>query len=244
MKAMILAAGLGKRLGDITKNVPKALVEINGKSILKIAVEKVASHGFDDIIVNVHHFAAIVEKEIEFLTKKGFRISVSDERELLLETGGGLYKARWFFDNNPFLIYNADIITDLDLTSLYSFHIENKGLASLAVRNRHGSRFFLVDSEGKIRGWRNKATGEQIIISTKQENLSELAFSGIHVVNPEIFSYMHDGVYTMTSLYLNLAANHKISTFRHDEGFWADIGTPENLENVRKHYAKNLWQEK
>ena len=244
MKAMILAAGLGKRLGDVTKKVPKALVEINGKSILQIAVEKVTSHGFDDVIVNVHHFAGLVEKEIEFLTKKGFRISVSDERELLLETGGGLYKARWFFDSNPFLIYNADIITDLDLTSLYSFHIENKGLASLAVRNRPGNRFFLVDSEGIVRGWCNKATGEEIITGIRQDSLSELAFSGIHVVNPEIFSYMNDGIYTMTSLYLKLAAEHKISTFRHDEGFWADIGTPENLENVRKQYGKNLWQAK
>lgn len=237
MKAMILAAGLGKRLGEITKNIPKVLVKIYGKSILQIAVEKVASHGFDDIIVNVHHFAGKVEKEIEFLRKKGYHISVSDERELLLETGGGLFKARWFFDNNPFLIYNADIITDLDLTALYRFHLENRGLASLAVRNRPGDRFFLVDSEGTIRGWCNKATGEEIIIGIRPDNLSEIAFSGIHVVNPEIFRYMDDGIYTITSLYLELATDNKISTFRHDNGFWADIGTPENLENVRKYFA-------
>ena len=109
MKAMIFAAGLGKRLGNITKDTPKALVDINGKSILRRIVEKVTSHGFSDIIVNVHHHAGLVEKEIEKLVSEGFQISVSDERDLLLETGGGLYKAKWFFDDRPFLLYNSDI---------------------------------------------------------------------------------------------------------------------------------------
>jgi NDP-sugar pyrophosphorylase family protein len=238
MKAMIFAAGLGLRLGKITTKIPKALVRINGKSILQIAVEKITNHGFDDIIVNVHHFADKVEKEIDFLRKKGYRISVSDEKELLLETGGGLYKARWFFDNNPFLLYNVDIITDLDLTAFYRFHTENKGLASLAVRNRSDNRFFIVDNEGLIRGWCNKATGEEIISGSRPDKLSEIAFSGVHVVKPEIFDYMNDGIYSMTTLYLRLAANHRISTFRHDEGFWADIGTSENIEVVRKYFTK------
>ena len=236
MKAMIFAAGVGKRLGELTTSLPKALIEINRKTVLRLAVEKLTTHGFNDIIVNVHHLADMVEKEIESLRKSGYNITVSDERDLLLETGGGLFKARWFFNNNPFVLYNTDIVTDLNLTSLYRFHLEKIGIASLAVRNRPGNRFFLIDSEGKIRGWRNKSTGEEVIAGGIPDGLAEIAFSGIHMVNPEIFNYMEEGIYTMTTLYLKLASDQRIYTFRHDEGFWADIGTKENLEIVRKYY--------
>jgi NDP-sugar pyrophosphorylase family protein len=234
MKAMIFAAGLGKRLGKLTENIPKALVEINGRSILQVAIEKAVSHGFDDIIVNVHHFADKVEEEISGLRKMGFNIAISDERNLLLETGGGLFKARWFFDEKPFLLYNTDIITDLDLSVLYSYHIENSGIATLAVRNRPGNRLLLVDDSGLLKGWRNKSAGEEILVSQDSGDLHETGFSGIHVVNPEIFQYMEDGVYSLTPLYLKLAQKHRILTYNHDAGYWADIGTPENLEKIRK----------
>lgn len=239
MKAMIFAAGIGKRLGKLTWNIPKALIEINDKTVLRLAVEKLTAHGFNDIIVNIHHFADMVEREIESLRKSGYSITVSDERDLLLETGGGLFKARWFFDNNPFLLYNTDIITDLDLTSFYRFHLKKRGMASLAVRNRPGNRFFLTDSSGIIRGWRNKITGDEVIAGGIPDGLTEIAFSGIHIVNPEIFNYMEDGIYTMTTLYLRLASDQRIYTYRHDEGFWADIGTSENLEIVRKYFSKD-----
>src|ERR1035437_10138332 len=150
MKAMIFAAGLGTRLGKISETTPKALVDIGGKTILQHAVEKCSAHGFNDIIINVHHFADMVEKEVARLIKMGYRISVSDEREKLLENGGGLYKARSFFDRNPFLLYNVDIISDLDLTALYRFHIEKKGLASLAVRHRPGGRIFFFVFNAQI----------------------------------------------------------------------------------------------
>jgi len=239
MKAMIFAAGLGKRLGEITKEIPKALIEIGGKSILKIAVENLAGRGFDDIVVNIHHFADQVENEIELLRKEGFHISVSDERDQLLETGGGLFKARWFFDQRPFLLYNTDIITDLDINAFYRFHIEKKGLATLAVKKREDNRFFLVDRQGLMKGWCNKATGEEIIAGERTEKFSEMAFSGIHVANPVIFDYMDEGIYSMTTLYLRLAADHKIQTFSHDEGFWIDIGTSDSLEKARKYYRKD-----
>jgi NDP-sugar pyrophosphorylase family protein len=234
MKAMILAAGKGTRLGKITESIPKALVDINGKTALQIAVERCSEHGFNDIIINVHHFADMVEDEVKRLNKIGFRISVSDERDMLLETGGGLYKARGFFDKDPFLIYNVDIISDLNLSSLYNYHLEKKGLATLAVRNRPGNRFYLIDRSGLICGWRNRSTGEQIITSATEKELSEIAFSSMHIVEPEIFNYMSEGVYTMTTLYLKLAAEHNIFTYRDDEGYWSDIGTPESLEYVRK----------
>ena len=238
MKAMILAAGKGTRLGKITESIPKALVDINGKTALQFAVEKCSAHGFNDIILNVHHFAEMVEVEVKRLNKMGFRISVSNEREMLLETGGGLYKARGFFDKDPFLIYNVDIISDLDLSALYNYHLEKKGLATLAVRNRTGNRFYLINKSGLIRGWRNRSTGEQILTSATEEELSEIAFSGMHIVEPEIFKYMSEGVYTMTTLYLKLAAEHKIFTFGDDKGYWGDIGTPENLEYIRKLFEK------
>ena len=239
MKAMIFAAGLGKRLGKITETIPKALVDINGKTALQMAVEKCSAHGFNDIIINVHHFADMVEDDIRRLNNMGFRISVSDERERLLENGGGLFKAREFFDKSPFLLFNVDIISDLDLSSLYKFHLEKKGLATLAVRHRTGKRFYLIDKEGLIRGWRNRFTGEQIFAGPALEDLSEIAFSSIHIAEPEIFNYMTEGVYSFTTLYLKLAEEHIIYTLKHDEGYWFDIGTPENLEDVRKFIGNN-----
>jgi len=200
MKAMIFAAGLGKRLGKITENIPKALVEINGKTALHLAVEKCSEHGFGDIIINVHHFADMVEDEANRLIKMGFRIMVSDERDGLLETGGGF------------------------LEVLYRYHLEKQGLVTLAVRKRPGKRFYLVDESGLIRGWRNNETGEQILTSTSSEGLTELAFSSMHIVQPEIFNYMNEGIYTMTNLYLRLAKEHNIFTLRCDEGYWVDIG--------------------
>ncbi len=234
MKAMIFAAGMGRRLGRITESIPKALVDINGKTVLQRAIEKCSLAGFDDIIINVHHFADQVENEVRKLNKAGFRISVSDERDGLLENGGGLYKAKDFFDTEPFLLYNVDIISDLDLSSLYRLHIEKKGLATLAVRHRPGKRFLLIDKDGQMRGWRNIYTGEQIPPDIHSEGLSEIAFSSMHIVEPEIFNYMHEGIYSMITLYLNLLPDHNIYTWKHDEGYWVDIGTPESLEYVRE----------
>jgi N-acetyl-alpha-D-muramate 1-phosphate uridylyltransferase len=239
MKAMILAAGLGTRLGRITEKIPKALVEINGKTALHLAVENATKHGFDDIIINVHHYADLVENEVARLNKSGFRISVSDERDGLLETGGGLYKARDFFDKNPFLLLNVDIVTDFNLSDLLKFHLQKKGIAALSVRHRTGNRFFLINDEGIIKGWRNRATGEQILACDSAEGLREIAFSGIHIIDPEIFNYMHEGKYTMTDIYLKLASDHNIFTLRDDNGYWGDIGSPESLEYIRKMLDKN-----
>lgn len=231
---MIMAAGKGTRLGKITETIPKVLVDINGKSLLQLAVETCTRYGFDEIIVNVHYLADKVEEEIKRLNRSGYRITVSDERDLLLENGGGLYKARGFFDKKPFLVYNADIVTDLDLSALYRFHKKNKGLATLAVRNRKGNRFLLVNSGGVLKGWCNKATGEKILAGDVNEELSEVGFSSMQIIDPEIFNYMHDGIYTVVSLYLDLAPSHKIFTYRCDDGYWFNVGTPEDLENVRK----------
>ena len=234
MKAMIMAAGKGTRLGKITETIPKVLVDINGKSLLQMAVETCTRYGFDDIIVNVHYMADMVEKEINRLNGLGFRITVSDERELLLENGGGLYNAKDFFNNDPFLVFNADIVTDLDLSSLYTYHLNKNGLATLAVRNRGGNRFLMINSEGLLKGWCNKTSGEEIIAVGGNEELSVIGFSSIQIIDPEIFKFMKEGIYTVVSLYLELASSHKIYTYRCDDGYWFNVGTPEELEKVRE----------
>jgi len=237
MKAMIMAAGKGTRLGNITDTIPKVLLEINGKSLLRLAVENCTASGFGDIIINVHYMADMVGDEIKKLRHDGFRITISDERDQLLETGGGLFRARDFFDENPFLLCNADTITDLDLGKLYRFHQAEKGLATLAVRHREGKRYLLTDRDGLMKGWINKVTGERIIACEEDEPLSEIAFSGRHIIDPRIFSFMTDGAYTMTALYLHLAEEHRIVTYLEDGGYWLTVGTPEDLENARKFFS-------
>jgi len=238
MKALIFAAGLGTRLGDLTAEKPKALMDINGKTALRIAVEKLTSSGFDDIIVNVHHHPDKMKEEIERLRKDGFRITISDETEKLLDTGGGLYKAKQFFSDQPFLCYCVDIFTDIDLKALYENHLSGGALATLAVRHRPGNRFLLVDRKGRMRGWCNIATHEEILTVDSRKGLEEIAFSGIHVISPQIFDKMPEGIYTMTAIYLMLAGKNVINTFRHDEGYWFDCGTPANLDKIRLHIMK------
>jgi len=238
MKAMIFAAGLGTRLGEITKQIPKALVDINGKTALRIAVEKLTAAGFNDIIVNVHHHPDAMCSEIDSLRKEGFSITVSDETGELLDTGGGLFHARDFFDDKPFLVYNVDIFTDIDLESMYRHHIASSSLATLAVRHRKGNRMLLIDKKGRVRGWCNNETKEEISSLESRKGLEEIAFTGIHVISPDIFSLMQEGVYSMTSLYLMLAGRNYIDSYLYDDGYWFDCGTPANLEKIRRHLLK------
>ncbi|MBP8959085.1 MAG: NTP transferase domain-containing protein [Bacteroidales bacterium] len=236
LKTMIFAAGLGTRLKDITNDIPKALVVLNGKTALQIAVEKATQYGFGDIIVNIHHHAGLMRAEAERLNKLGYRITLSDESDLLLETGGGLYKAKWFFDERPFLIYNVDIITSLDINKLYKFHIEKNGIATLAVKNRPDIKYFLIGDNDLLAGWCNTSTAEEIIVRNAGE-LKKTGFSGIHIANPEIFSYMKEGIYSMTSFYLELARIRDIYAFKHEEDYWFNIGTPQELEEVRRFFS-------
>lgn len=233
MKAMIFAAGLGTRLGEISREKPKALVDINGKTALEIAAERVTSAGFNDIMVNVHHHPALMNEEIERLRSKGYKISVSDETDGLLDTGGGLYKVRHFFNDGPFICYNVDIFTDLDIRELYDHHNKTGALATLAVRHRTGNRFLLVDGNGRMRGWCNKATHEEILTTGSRKGLSEIAFSAIQIVSPSMFEMMPEGIYSMISILLMLAGKNRIMTYLHDSGYWFDCGTPENLNRIR-----------
>jgi len=222
-KAMILAAGLGTRLYPLTKSRPKALVEFHGKPLLQIMIENLIKFGFNDIIINIHHFPKMV---IEFLEKNknfGANISLSDETELLLETGGGLKKASWFFDSGSFLVHNVDVITDIDLNELYMYHVSSGNLGTLAVMERETTRALLVNERDQLCGWKNNVSGETIM-ARSSPHLKEVGFSGIYVLDPEIFTLMDEtGSFSILHVFLRLAKNHNIGVFQH-HGKWKDMG--------------------
>ncbi len=232
MKAMIFAAGLGTRLRPITNDRPKALAEIQGTPILEMVIRRLINYGFNEIIVNVHHFA---DKVMEFLNSKnnfGINLQISDERGKLLDTGGGLKKASWFFDDNePFLVHNVDTLTDIDLLDYYNYHKNNNALATLLVRHRPGSRFFLFDENKRLCGWENVLTKEKILASNANRNLEQIAFSCLHIIDPKIFKLIdEDGCFSIIDVYLRLARAHKIMGYVDDKSYWLDIGTPEKLQ--------------
>jgi len=236
---MIFAAGLGTRLRPLTNNKPKALVEINGKTLLEITIQKLILSGFDEIIVNVHHFAGQV---IDFLKqyKTTARIEISDEWDLLLDTGGGLKKTAWFFnDNKPFLLHNVDIISDIDLTILYKAHLKNNdALATLAVNHRKSTREFLIDENNILTGWRNVHTGEKKISRSSTEKPQPVSFCGIHIINPAIFSLItEEGAFSITDLYLRLAVQHNILAYDTGNDKWIDVGTQKKLEQAGKMFV-------
>lgn len=227
MKAMIFAAGLGTRLRPLTNNLPKALVPYKGKPLLQVVIEKLKSFGFDTLIINVHHFA---DKIIDFLEKNNYfdtEIIISDERRKLLDTGGGLYFARKYFDED-FLIHNVDIISDIDLKKLAEYHKKNTFLATLAVQNRASNKKLYFDSENNLCKWKNEITAEEKIARNCQISRG-FAFSGIHFVSPRIFEYMSNGVYSIIETYLKAAVNENIKCFDHSDDFWRDMGKPESF---------------
>ena len=236
MKAMIFAAGLGTRLLEETSDKPKALVKIGGKTLLQRAIEKLKNEGADEIVVNVHHFA---ERVIHFLSENDFGIPVriSDESGKLLETGGGLKKAAHFFDDNsPVIIYNVDILSNINIKKLVAEHQKSGALATLVVRNRTTQRYLKFDNEKRLVGWLNKKTGDTRISVAKNFNESvEMAFSGIHIVQPELFKLMPaEERFPIINFYLELAKTHLIKGYFDDSDLWMDVGKPEQLEEARR----------
>jgi len=231
MNAMIFAAGLGTRLQHFTGDKPKALVEVQGRPLLEWAIRKLLTYGFDRIMVNVHHYADLV---VDFLERSNFNaeIHISDETDALLDTGGGLKKCSWFFDDSePFLVHNVDVLSDIDLKSMLAHHKSTQAQATLAVSERQTSRYLLFDANNRMRGWKNIKTGEIILPDDSQENLKSLAFSGIHLISPDIFQYFPpDESFSIIKVYLELVSKFTIGAFRHDDSFWMDLGKPEELE--------------
>ncbi len=241
MKALIFAAGFGSRLRPLTDNIPKAMVRVGGKTMLEWVAEKLIAAGVSDIVVNVHHRGRMLENFIFSLDYPGIRFHISDEKEKLLDTGGGLKKAESMLKGEgPFFIHNVDVLSDISLTSMLSTHLEKRPLATLAVSRRESSRRFLWQ-DGLLTGWENRISGERIFCREESlDGFEPLAFSGVHLVEPSVFELIKEkGAFSINSLYLRLAENHPIMAFRHDAGNWADIGTPEKLIRAGRLMAAN-----
>lgn len=232
ISAMIFAAGLGTRLFPLTADKPKALVEIKGKTLLERAILKIESAGIEHIVINIHHFG---EKIIEFLKQQKFsaKIEISDERNFLLDTAGGLKFAEPLLRNSEhILLYNVDIISDINLENLYNFHLQSGASATLAVRNRNSSRHLLFDDQMTLCGWRNHKSGEEIW-SHNNDNAKEFAFSGIHIIRRELLSEIPENTkLSITPFYLESAKTHIIKGLLHDENFWMDCGKIEDIHTI------------
>ncbi|MGI6074675.1 MAG: nucleotidyltransferase family protein [Fermentimonas sp.] len=239
MKAMIFAAGVGSRLRPLTDYKPKALVEVGGKPLLQHTIEKLIRSGFDEIIINVHHFA---EQIIDFVREKdsfGARIDFSDERDRLLDTGGGIKKAGWFFDDcSPFLVHNVDILSDINLQDLYDFHVKGGHTATLVCSDRETSRYLLFDDDDRLSGWTNVKTGE-VKSTIKDFDVSryrKLAFSGIHAIDTRVFNLMSDfsDKFSIIDFYLSICDNEDICCYVPKKGYMIDVGKPETLEEANR----------
>lgn len=232
-QAMILAAGLGTRLKPWTDQHPKALALVNGKPLLQHTIQYLQQFGIYEVIVNVHHFADQIVDAVENANGWGSRITISDERNVVLETGGGLKKAAWFFREGDFVLMNVDILTNMNLQAMIHFHQQHAPLATIAVRNRETSRYFLFDGSKILCGWKNIQTGEQVLARAENAPVQR-AFSGIHIINTHIFSLLTlPGKFSMVDAYLQLATTHTILAFDHSASNFIDVGTPESVSKAQ-----------
>lgn len=227
-KAMILAAGVGSRLRPLTDHTPKALLEWEGKSLLEHVIMKLIANGFREIIINVHHFAERIVQHIEKNDRFGIRIAFSHEEELL-DTGGGIARASWFFGDRPFLVHNVDILSSIHLGALLQAHEEGGALATLAVKDRPTSRSLLMDRDGLLKGWRDNRSGETILTGDGKEELTPIAYSAIQVMDPAIIEHFPgEKRFGLMPFYLELSKKHPVRLYRHDEDTWTDMGRPES----------------
>ena len=251
MKAMILAAGLGTRLRPLTDDRPKALVEINGRTLLEITLSRLRTFGVHEVIVNLHHFGDMV---VDYLKKNenfGMTIEISRE-DVLLDTGGGLKKAAYFLAKNsrhpeePFIVHNVDVLSTIDLQRMVQFHDQHQALATLAVQDRKTSRYLLFDDHLQLWGRRSGSDQEPDLVRPSRPRSSEqthaLAFSGIHVISPRFLTMMtEEGAFSIITTYLRLAAQgEEILAFRADDYYWRDVGNPEDLAQAAQDLKQNV----
>lgn len=244
MRAMILAAGLGTRLRPLTNDRPKALVEVGGRTLLEITLRRLCEFGVREVIVNVHHFAEMVVEVLKKNSNFGMRVEISRE-EVLLDTGGGLKEAAWFFledgsSDEPFLLHNVDVISTIDLARMVQLHLERKALATLAVQKRDTTRYLLFDENDRLCG--RQAGGDETEIVRRSRETAPLAFAGIHVISPRLLKAMTEtGVFAIISSYLRLAGKgEEILAFRADEYYWRDLGRPESVKQTEKDVENGL----
>jgi mannose-1-phosphate guanylyltransferase len=245
MRAMILAAGLGTRLRPLTDDRPKALVEVAGQTLVEITLTRLSSYGIRDVIINVHHFADRIVDYLKAHKNFGMRIEISWE-DVLLDTGGGLKKAGWFFlqdaaADEPFILHNVDVLSTIDLRRMVEAHVEEKALATLAVRQRDSSRVLLFDENLRLCGRRAGRDLEPEIVCPSA-NLRPLAFCGVHVISLRFLRMMQDGVFSIIDSYLQLASRgENILGFPADEYYWRDVGKFEQVQQADEDYKQGLF---
>ncbi|MFL6385894.1 MAG: NDP-sugar synthase [Terriglobales bacterium] len=256
MKAMVLAAGLGTRLRPLTNDRPKALVEVSGRTLLEITLTRLRDFGINDVIINVHHHADMVIGHAKAAGNFGMHIEFSRE-DVLLDTGGGLKKAAWFLaasgdpsanptsttKDEPFILHNVDVISNIDLQRMVEAHKQSAALATLAVQDRKTSRYLLFNHHLQLCG-RRLVKEEKTEIVRPSQNMAELAFAGIHVISPRIFPLLtEDGIFSIIPAYLRLAPQgEKIQAFRADEYYWRDLGKPENIQQAEQDMKANIFK--
>ncbi len=239
MKAMIMAAGLGTRLKPFTDSQPKALAVVNGKTLLQRNIEYLKGFGVGEIIVNIHHFADAIESYLREHNGFGLNIVCSDERDAVLETGGGLKRAAPFFAGEHFfVVMNADVLTDLDLGAMLAAHTASGAWATLAVTDRDSSRRLLFDDSSLLYGWENRDTGAQRIARPISGPGVGRAFSGVQVVSQALLQDIpFEGKFSLIDLYLYHAAKHPIWAFNHSGSLFIDVGKPESLDRANRLFA-------
>jgi mannose-1-phosphate guanylyltransferase len=254
MKAMILAAGLGTRLRPLTDDGPKALVTVAGRTLLEIALNRLITFGVREVIVNTHHYSDMILDYLKANNNFGIRIEVSRE-PTLLDTGGGLKNAAWFFLDSsasldePFILHNVDVISTIDLGRMMRFHAEHNAFATLAVQDRETSRYLLFNEEGQLCGRRAgrdiDAESDQALIAQSAQKVQPLAFSGVHIISPQIFSKMNEeGAFSIIDAYLRLAAGgERIFAFRADDYYWRDLGRPESVVQAARDIASGKYSD-
>lgn len=242
---MVLAAGKGTRLKPLTDHKPKALVEVGGRTLLEITLGRLRAAGVSDVIINAHHFAEMIVQFLKAHDNFGMRIEISRE-EVLLDTGGGLKKAGWFFadggSDEPFILHNVDVISGIDLSRMVERHRQRGALSTLAVQERETSRYLLFDERMQLCGRRMGKDGQPEMVRHAPE-VNAFAFTGIHVISPRMIAMMtEDGVFSIIPAYLRLAgAGEKIFGFRAEEYYWRDLGKLSELQQAEEDWRKKLF---
>jgi NDP-sugar pyrophosphorylase family protein len=240
MKAMILAAGFGTRLGDLGRTTPKCLMRAGDRTLLELVIENLKGAGVDEVVINLHHLAERIEKFISERGDFGLRVHLSKE-ERILGTGGGIKHARAFLEGGEcFIVHNADVFSELDIGALVKFHRAERPIASLAVMERPGTRQLLFDDAGKLCGWESRENNEPSMIGSPAQP-HRRAFSGIHVLSPDIFRFMEsdEGEFSIIRSYIAAArAGFPVREYAMKEAYWIDVGTPERLEELRARRAR------
>jgi NDP-sugar pyrophosphorylase family protein len=243
VKAMILAAGLGTRLRPLTDDRPKALVEVGGRTMLELALIRLRDFGIKEVIINTHHYADMVVDYLRVHQNFGMEIELSHE-DVLLDTGGGIKRVAHFFlgSEEPFLVHNVDVLSTIDFSQMLQFHSDHNALATLAVQDRPTSRYLLFDENDELCGRRAGLAGEAELVRPASETVG-LAFSGIHILSPRIFSLLNeDGIFSIIPAYLRLAAQHQpLFAFRADRFYWRDLGRPEHITEAEQDLKQGIY---